>query len=280
MRFGGIVLCAAVIAAAVPCAARGQTPSQELEQEAIESDSDPTRPVFFSLRPEFYSVNDGVEQRTFILRYDTLALGTRRILRGSPGVILRFEVPLVGADVRGEPGFGLGDAYAQFFVVPYVKGRFIWAVGSGFVIPTATDDLTGGGKWVLAPVVAPLWRLSRGLFFIKFQNYVSVAGKATRPDLNYLLVTPTFIHVVHRDWWILADSETRTKWTDDGRTGVKSGLQLGRRIAQGVGLWMKPELWWGPNRDGEWNLKFGLVWYQRRTPVPDSHSEMKSGQAR
>jgi len=40
-------------------------------------------------------------------------------------------------------------------------------------------------------------------------------------------------------------------------------VQLGHRIA-GVGLWVKPEVWWGAHRDGSWNIKVGLVWYQRR----------------
>jgi hypothetical protein len=31
-----------------------------------------------------------------------------------------------------------------------------------------------------------------------------------------------------------------------------------------MALWVKPEVWWGAHRDGDWNLKFGIVWYQRR----------------
>ena len=255
----------------------GPVAAQGSGREAIDSDSDPTRPVFFSIRPEYYFVRDGVEQRAVIVRYDTAVMPDRRILRGMRGAILRFEVPFLGADVRTDRRFGMGDAYGQFVVIPYAEGTFAWVMGSGVVVPTATDDYLGGGKLVIAPVIAPLWKSGRRMFFVKVQNFTSVAGSASRADVNYLLVTPTFVSGVRRDWWMLADSETRTDWMLDGRTGIKSGLQIGRRVARNVGLWIKPEVWWGPNRSGRWNLKFGIVWYQRRqeaaSQAPASNAE-------
>ena len=223
------------------------------QQETFQTDSDPTRPVFASVRPEFYRIDEGVEQRALIVRYDTLA----------SGAICRFELPFAGANVGSDAGQGIGDAYGQFFILPYTaRGGFVWAVGSGVVLPTATSRLLGAGKLVVAPVTAPLWRFPRGMFIVKVQNFISVAGDASRPDVNYLLVTPLFVHAVGSEWWVLIDSETKTNWRFDARTGVKSGLQFGRRVGPNVGIWLKPEVWWGQNRDGDWNLKFGIVWYQ------------------
>jgi hypothetical protein len=219
----------------------------------VESDSDPTRPVFVSVRPEFYRL-DRQRRQVLVGRYDT-AFGR--------SIILRFELPAVRTDDGRRETSGLGDAYGQFLLVPYASGRFAMVTGSGVVIPTATDERLGGGQWVLAPVAAPLWRLSRDLIYLKLQNFTSAGGDGTRPRANYLLVTPTFIHAVGSAWWVLADTEMKTDWREGGRTGVKSGLQVGRRIARGVGLWVKPEVWWGAHRDGTWNLKVGLVWYQR-----------------
>jgi hypothetical protein len=259
-----VVLALLVEAAPTTLGAQRATSLQggDVAEVNVQTDSDPTRPVFFSVRPELYRVGEDVSKLTLTIRYDTALLKTHRVFGGAPGVILRFEVPAVGAEANGQRQVGLGDAYGQFLVMPYVKGGFGWVVGSGFVLPTATDTLLGGSKWVLAPVAVPVWRFPRGLFFVKVQNFASIAGDPGRPDLNFLLVTPTLLHVVRRVWWVLADSETRTTWAANGRTGVKSGLQLGRRIAPGVGFWIKPEVWWGPNRDGQWNLKFGLIWYQ------------------
>jgi len=244
-----------LLATGGPPPAAGQTPGSPGE---VETDSDPTRPVFVSLRPEFHNF-DGQHRQLLIGRYDTVWW---RVL------ILRFEVPVVRVDDGQRTATGLGDVYGQFLFVPYASGRFAVVVGNGVVLPTAVDGRLGGRKWVLAPIAAPLWRFSRGLAYIKLQNFTAVADHGGGPPVNYLLVTPTFIRVVGRAWWVLADTETKTTWRADGRTGIKSGVQIGRRIADGVGLWVKPEVWWGPNRDGTWNLKVGLVWYHRPAAMP------------
>lgn len=248
-RAAGAPLLALVFGLA-PAEARQRTPPPSGE---VETDSDPTRPVFVSVRPEFYNF-ERQHRQLVIARYDT---ALRR------AVILRFEVPAARVDGGQHVTAGLGDAYGQFLLVPYTSGRFALALGSGFILPTATDARLGGGKWVLAPVTAPVWRFSRGLVYVKLQNFTSVGGDDTRAPVNTLLVTPTLIRAVGRAWWVLADTETKTNWRQDGQTGMKSGVQLGHRIA-GVGLWVKPEVWWGAHRDGSWNIKVGLVWYQRR----------------
>jgi hypothetical protein len=263
---GSIIAVVTLVALIAPrlTLAQATAPSQSAPAQP-DTDSDPTRPVFISLRPEFYALGDGVEQRALITRYDAAILPSLRFPHGGRGIIMRLELPITAADVGLSQSSGIGDAYAQMFLVPYATRRFAWAVGSGFILPTATDELIGAGKWVVAPVTAPIWRFARGLFLVKFQNLSSIGGDGARPDINHLLITPTFIHAIVPGWWVLLDTETKSKWNEDGRTGVKSGFQLGRVISPGVGFWVKPEAWWGPNRDGKWNLKFGLVWYQRRT---------------
>jgi hypothetical protein len=236
--------------------ALGQSPAAQLKPPAAEAetDSDPTRPVFISVRPEFYNF-EHQHRQLLIGRYDT---------RFRRALILRFELPAVRIDDGRHATGGLGDAYGQFLLVPYASGRFAFVTGSGFVLPTATDERLGGGKWMAAPLAVPLWRIARGLVYLKVQNFISMGGDDARPPVNYLLVTPTYIRAVGTAWWVLADTETKTNWRQDARTGVKSGVQIGRRIAPGVGLWVKPEVWWAANRDGIWNLKVGMVWYQRR----------------
>ena len=233
--------------------------------QPVETDSDPTRPVFLSLRPEFYRIADEVDRFSLIARYDRGLFKEKGFLGAKSGLILRFELPVfTHTDTATASASGLGDVYGQFLLVPHATRKFLWVAGSGVLIPTATDQLLGAGKWVVAPLAAPLWRVPRGLFLIKAQNLTSFAGDRDRGDINHLLITPIYIRGVGTNFWILFDSETKTDWEADGSTGVKSGVQFGRRAGRAYGFWIKPEVWWGPNRDGEWNLKFGLLWYQRR----------------
>jgi hypothetical protein len=239
-----------------------------LAQEAPKTDSDPTKPVLFSVRPEFYRVDDNIWRTQVIARYDQATLRNRRWAGGKRGMLLRFELPMVTAETPADTSgsTGLGDAYAQLLLIPKLSGRFAFVAGTGLLLPTATNTILGGGKWTLAPAVLPVWFIRGvGMAFVKVQDFISIAGDEDRPDTHFMLITPTFIHTVGRSSWLLFDSETKTDWQRDGRTGVKSGLQWGWIVSPGFGLWVKPEVWWGQNRDGKWNLKTGFVWYRGRT---------------
>jgi len=226
------------------------------------TDSDPTRPILFSIRPEFYRVADGPWRAQVIGRYDQAMLRDRRWLCGKRGLLLRVEVPVASADAAAvQRASGLGDSYAQFLMIPRLSGRFAFAAGSGLVIPTATSTVLGGGRWTLAPTVVPVWFLRGiGLAFVTVQDYVSIAGDARRLSTHFLRVTPTFIRTVGPGSWILLDTEAKTDWRTR-RTIVKSGVQLGHARPDGAGVWIKPEVSWG-ERAGDWTMKTGIVWYR------------------
>jgi hypothetical protein len=240
-----------------------QTPPERLA-EPLRSDADPTRPVFFSIRPELYGLGGGDATRSaLIFRYDRAQLRQRRWLPGKRGVITRFELPVATVAGTGTTRAGLGDAYGQLLVAPYFTSRFAFVAGSGLRVPTATDPLLGAGKWVVVPTAAPVWFFGRkAIFVILVQNLTSVAGDATRPDLNVLQTTPTYVHTFVGRWWLLADSAARTDWRRNQKTSVTSGLQLGRQTRGRFSAWVKPEFAWNGPQQHQWNLRFGLVWYR------------------
>src|SRR5689334_189621 len=208
-------------------------------------DSNPTRPVLFSVRPEWYSRTPDVTQAAVILRYDQAILRCHPWLPGRTGLILRFELPATATRVTGVPTqAGIGDAYAQGLVVKSLSRRVALVAGSGVLMPTASDSLLGSGKWAMAPLAGPLVIFGpRTLLFVKVQNFVSFAGDADRQNFNYLLVTPLWLHAIGQRWWVMLDSETKTNWEDEGRTGFKSGVQVGRAFRGRLGVWVKPEVW-------------------------------------
>jgi len=225
------------------------------EQENI-GDVDPTKPVIFNIREEFYKIKGDTWKNAFILRTDIIRLG------GLRNFLLRFDVPFMSTEMGQVRDDGLGDLYGQALLIPYASEKFFFAVGTGLTAPSATEDTLGSGKWQVSPLAVPGLRFKdpRGLFFVKVQDYISFAGQDDRADIHYMTVQPFLIMKLSDKWWAGADSEAKINWEQDNRKSYKSGVILLRMWTKSFGTWVKPEFPWGSNREGDWNLKASFFW--------------------
>src|SRR4051812_1873716 len=152
------------------------------QDEKTTADSNPTRPILFSVRPEFYRIAVGTWRMQAIGRYDQATMRNRRWFGGKRGMLVRLEVPVVSADTPAvSHASGFGDAYAQILTVPRLSGRFAFVAGTRLLLPPPTNKLLGTRRWVLAPTAAALWVLrggGMGLFLV--HGYVSVARGVCR----------------------------------------------------------------------------------------------------
>ncbi len=212
-------------------------------------DSDPTRPVVWSLREEYYNLPGQAWNNAFLLRLDRAVLKARPRPLGKSGILTRFDIPFVVAHRADGTSAGLGDIYGQALLLPHLKGKFVIAAGSGVFLPTATNKRLGTGKLTIAPAVAPVWFIpKRGFFFVKVQDYFSVAGDNDRPDLHYMTITPLLVwRLEGKPYWIQLDAETQTNWKADAHTGYKTGFLFGRMLKR-RGAWIKVEVGMGPHR--------------------------------
>jgi len=218
-------------------------------------DSDPTRPIVWSLREEYFNLPGSAWTNIFYLRRDRAIFKERPIL-GKSGVLTRVDIPFVIANRADRTSAGLGDIYAQAIVLPYRRGKFVWAAGTGVIIPTATNESLGRGKLTIAPVVAPVrFFPKKGFFFVKVQDYFSIAGYHDRRDLHYMTVTPLLVwRLKGKPYWIQADAETQTDWNADAHTGVKTGFLFGR-MKNKRGMWIKFEVGTGRYRVQSFAIK-------------------------
>lgn len=237
-------------------------PPQKPEPEAG-LDDNPTRAVFFSVREEYRNLVGGAWNNRLILRRDKVVLKGKR-LGGRTGFILRTDVPITTTHLGAATHMGLGDIYAQALYIPHLSRKFAFVTGSGIVLPTATHKTLGQGKWQLAPLAVPVWFLSRnrGYFYVKFQEYISIAGVSDRPDVNALFITPTLNYIPARRWLIQADAESRTNWKNQNRTDFRVGFGAGRVITHKFFLGIKCEVPIGPTRSGDWTLKVTNIFYR------------------
>ena len=221
------------------------------------AEEDPTKPILISIRDEYRNLRGSGWANTIIFRVDRLVLRDLGNKGGGKGLILRFDLPFNTVNRGGVTQNGLGDIYAQALYIPRLRRTSLVAVGTGVIIPTATDRFLGQGKLILAPTLVPLWYFVKrqDFLFIRVQNYVSVAGLSSRPNVNYLLVDPTMVHKVAERWWLAEDTEFRWDWHNKLASGI-TGIQVGRMVKGRFGFWFKPEVAWGPGRISDYNLKF------------------------
>ena len=237
------------------------TQAGALAQSDTGADTDPTKPVVFSVREEFYNPKGDLWRYAFILRADKAILKNKGKLSGKRGFLLRSDLPIVIARAGGSENMGLGDLYAQALWFPYLTRKFGFATGSGLSAPTATGKLLGTGKWQIAPAAIPVWFFDRkGLFFVKFQDYISCAGNGNRTDIHYTNVDATLLWKFRKRWWVVTDTEMNANWKKGGSTWFKSGLLVGRMINPTFGVWFKPEIPYGRESGGGWILKSSFFW--------------------
>lgn len=111
-------------------------------------------------------------------------------------LISRTVIPIVSQhDVFPDAGdqFGLGDVLQSVFFSPkaLTAGGWTWGVGPALLIPSATDDLLGSGKWGGGPTGVALKQTSSDWTYGVLANHIwSFGGDADRADLSATYLQP------------------------------------------------------------------------------------------
>ena len=80
--------------------------------------------------------------------------------------------------------FGLNDINPSFFLSPANPGKLIWGAGPTFLIPTATDNALGTGKFSVGPSAVALVQPGNWTLGVLVSNLFSVAGPSDRANVN------------------------------------------------------------------------------------------------
>lgn len=175
--------------AALIAAAAISTDASAQEHDAINEANNPLTPkITINLHNYFVPELEGLDDR----------YANQFLLRGlipsdffGAAQLFRFTLPVATAPEFPD-GYttGLGDlTLMDMFVLPKV-GETTFAAGPLLVLPTASDDLLGAGKWqagAAGVVISPQsWGLLGGL--VTYQ--ASFAGDEDREDVSLLTVQP------------------------------------------------------------------------------------------
>ncbi|QSQ15488.1 neuromedin U [Myxococcus landrumensis] len=143
-------------------------------------------------------------------------------------LINRVILPVVaqpGLSEDSDGTFGLGDTSATFFVVPRKPGTVIWGVGPAFLLPTATDDALGTGKWSVGPSAVVLVQPSPWSIGVLANNVFSVFGDDDRATVNQLLLQYFVSYNLPKGWYVTSAPILTANW--EGPKGERWTIPFG-----------------------------------------------------
>jgi hypothetical protein len=73
--------------------------------------------------------------------------------------------------------FGLNDINPSFFLSPAQPGKLIWGAGPTFLIPTASDDVLGTGKFSIGPAIVALVQPGKWTLGVLINNLWSLLAR-------------------------------------------------------------------------------------------------------
>ena len=127
---------------------------------------------------------------------------------------------------------GVGDLQIPIAIVPSAE-HWLFGTGPTLILPTATSDQLGDGKWEVGPAAVLGYRSSRFLAAVFAQQWWSFAGSMFRKDVSKFNAQ-YFLDYFLSDGWSIGMSPTiQVNWKD-----AKS-QQLTLPIGLGVGKVLK-----------------------------------------
>lgn len=204
------------------------------------------------LLPKFTSLDDSsrISLWTTTLKFDQAIAGRFGLNAELP--FAQFESPFLD-----RTGIGDLNLRARF---QHTIGSWTFITGLESVIPTASDDVFGSGKYQLNPIAVAVKAVSPQTFIAAIaKHHLSVAGDHHRPDIlqgQYRLIIG---HAARSGWWFLADPQVWIDYGDSGRIHFAPEAEVGRMLGRRVGLWIRGGAHLaGAWEKDEWNLSGGI----------------------
>ncbi len=183
-------------------------------------------------------------------------------------IISRTIVPVIWQhDIAGPSGYqsGLGDITQSFFISPTqpAAGGIIWGAGPVFLLPTATDELLGGGKFGMGLTAVVLKQEGAWTIGALANHIWSVAGRGDRSDISVTYMQPFISYRTSDAWTFTLNTESTYDWKAE-RWSVPINVQVSKLVKFGeqpVSLTAGVRYWAAAPKNGPhgWGPRVGLT---------------------
>ena len=141
----------------------------------------------------------------------------------SPGAVA--GTPPIPNPIPGDGATGLGDTNYSLYFSPVKYNKYIWGVGPSLMMPTATDDQLGSGKWSTGPTAVVLTQPGWGTMGVLGRQLWSFAGDSDRAEVNQFLLEPFVNYNLENGWYLITDIIITANW--DAPSGQVWTVPLG-----------------------------------------------------
>ena len=241
--------------------------AQEENKENENAASNATNPLAFVTKLQFqpnYTLKDnGGDQLVLISRImqPSKTIGLPFIKSKDPSkiyTIYRLEAPVMSQTMPNTEidATGLSD-FIFVDIIAFKTKIGLLGVGPSLIIPTATSEYLGNGKWS-AGAAGTFMTKGFGLTLgILGQQYFSFAGDSSRPDQNYMLFQPIITKIFKKGYFMNFSPIMKFDW-ENSDYNIPLGVNFGRAFAKNLSMFVGAEyVVSGPNK-GDFTIRLNI----------------------
>jgi len=242
-----------------------EQPADELAAAAANA----TNPLAFvtklQVQPNYIFKDNNATQINVTSRIiqPTATLGLPFIKSKNPDkiyTIYRLEVPLIGQTFPQTPQLnatGISDI-VLLDVIAFKQNWGLLGIGTGLIMPTASSDFLGTGKWSSGISGVVLNTKTKGLQFgVLFQQYWSFAGDADRQDKDFMLFQPILNKVIAKGVVLAFSPIMNFDWKNDDFT-IPLSLGITKVFAKNLSMSFTPEYVVSGPTKGDFTLRLQI----------------------
>jgi hypothetical protein len=212
----------------VTAATYAQDTPNEPKQSAAEAAGDPTAPLIqFQFQNTFVPRSyDGDGSANYLVFEPVIPIPKGKGSRFPQ--IARITFPLLATTPDPNRKTGVGDLTISDELIVKRSPKLSIGIGAIAVLPTASDDVLGQGKYQIGPSISLIGQTPNGwqIGFI-IQDQISVAGDSDHPEVHQLGIQPILNYITGKWYFGIGDFTTTIDWKENGQITIPLAVQAG-----------------------------------------------------
>jgi len=172
--------------------------------------------------------------------------------------IYRLEAPIVSQTFPNHEldATGLSD-FILIDVIAFKKKFGLLGIGPALIIPTASSEYLGSGKWSAGLAGVFLTKAFGLTLGVLGQQFVSFAGDAQRADQNYMLFQPIITKIFKKGYFMNFSPIMKFDW-ENSDYNIPLGINFGKAFAKNLTMFVGGEYVVSGPGQGDFTIRLNI----------------------